>query len=44
MEQAAGTDAGFCPGLHLDRDLRHALHSPVAREIEKVERLPALAA
>jgi plasmid maintenance system antidote protein VapI len=44
LEQATGMDAGFWLGLQLDWDLWHELHSPSAREIEKIERLPELAA
>jgi addiction module HigA family antidote len=44
LEQATGMEAGFWLGLQLDWDLWHELHSPAAREIEKIERLPELAA
>ena len=43
-ERATGMDADFRLGLQADRDLWHELHSPEAKEIEKIERLPNLAA
>lgn len=42
LERATGMDAGFWLGLQSDWDLWHELHSPGAREIEEVERLPEL--
>lgn len=44
LERATGLDAGFWLGLQSDWDLWHELHSPEAREIAKIERLPNLAA
>ena len=44
LEQATGMDADFWLGLQADWDLWHELHSPEAKEIEKIERLPNLAA
>lgn len=43
LERATGMDADFWLGLQADWDLWHELHSPGASEIEKIERLPALA-
>lgn len=44
LERATGMDADFWLGLQADWDLWHELHSPEAREIEEIERLPELAA
>lgn len=44
LERATGMDADFWLGLQVDWDLWRELHSPEAREIEEVERLPALVA
>lgn len=42
LERATGMAADFWLGLQTDWDLWRAEHSPQAREIEKIERLPQL--
>ena len=44
FERATGMDADFWLDLQTRWDLWDALHSASAKEIEKVERIPALAA
>ena len=44
LERATGWDADLWLRLQLDWDLWHELHSPAAREIEEIERLPGHAA
>jgi antitoxin HigA-1 len=43
LERATGMDADFWLDLQTRWDLWHALRSPEAREIDTIERLPALA-
>lgn len=43
LEQLLGMEAQFWLNLQLAWDLYHAMHSPAAAEIRKIERLPALA-
>jgi antitoxin HigA-1 len=43
LEQLFGMEAQFWLNLQLAWDLYHVLHSPAAREIRKIKRLPALA-
>lgn len=43
LERATGMSAGFWLNLQRDWDLWHTLHSPAAREIEKIEPLEELA-
>jgi antitoxin HigA-1 len=42
LERATGMDADFWLDLQTRWELWHALRSPAAREIERIERLPAL--
>jgi antitoxin HigA-1 len=42
LERATGMDADFWLDLQTRWDLWHALRSPAAREIDSIERLPAL--
>jgi antitoxin HigA-1 len=42
LERATGMDADFWLDLQTRWDLWHALRSPAVREIESIERLPAL--
>ena len=42
LERATGMSAGFWLNLQRDWDLWHTLHSPAAREIEKIEPLEEL--
>jgi addiction module HigA family antidote len=42
LEQLFGMEAQFWLNLQLAWDLYHAMHSPAATEIQKIERLPAL--
>lgn len=42
LERATGMDAGFWLDLQTRLDLWHALRSPEARELDSIERLPAL--
>ena len=44
LEQVFGMDAQFWINLQVNWDLYHARHSPKAREIQKIQRHPALAA
>lgn len=44
LERLFGMEAQFWLNLQLAWDLYHAMHSPTAEEINKIERLPALAA
>ena len=44
LERLFGMEAQFWLNLQLGWDLYHAIHSPKASEIQKIERLPALAA
>lgn len=44
LERLFGMEAQFWLNLQLAWDLYHAARSPAAREIRKIERLPALAA
>lgn len=44
LEQATGMDADFWLGLQMDWELWHERHSPDASEIERIERLPNVAA
>lgn len=41
LERLFGMEAQFWLNLQLVWDLYHAMHSPAAAEIEKIERLPA---
>ena len=43
LERLLGMEAHFWLNLQLVWDLYHALHAPAAKEIAKIERLPALA-
>lgn len=43
LECATGMDADFWLDLQTRWDFWHALHSPAMREINKINRLPALA-
>jgi addiction module HigA family antidote len=43
FERLFGMEAQFWLNLQLAWDLYHAMHSPAAREIQKIERLPATA-
>jgi addiction module HigA family antidote len=43
LERLFGMEAQFWLNLQLAWDLYHALHSSAAQEIEKIQRLPALA-
>jgi addiction module HigA family antidote len=43
LERLFGMEAQFWLNLQLAWDLYCALHSPAAQEIEKIQRLPALA-
>ena len=43
LERLFGMEAQFWLNLQLAWDLYHALHSTTAQEIEKIQRLPALA-
>ncbi|HMN31360.1 MAG TPA: HigA family addiction module antitoxin [Caldilineaceae bacterium] len=43
LERLLGMEAQFWLNLQLAWDLYYALHSPAAQEIQKIERLPALA-
>jgi addiction module HigA family antidote len=43
LERLFGMEAQFWLNLQLAWDLYHAIHSPAAQEIEKIQRLPALA-
>jgi addiction module HigA family antidote len=42
LERLLGMEAQFWLNLQLAWDLYHAMHSPAAAEIRKIERLPAL--
>lgn len=44
LEQLFGMEAQFWLNLQLAWDLYHVLHSPAAKEIRKIKRLPTLAA
>ena len=44
LEQFFGMEAQFWLNLQLAWDLYHAIHSPTAKEIRKIKRLPVLAA
>ena len=44
LEQLFGMEAQFWLNLQLAWDLYHVLHSPAAKEIRKIKRLPAFAA
>lgn len=44
LEQLFGMEAQFWLNLQLAWDLYHVFHSPAAKEIRKIRRLPALAA
>ena len=44
LEHLFGMEAQFWLNLQLAWDLYHVLHSPAAKEIRKIKRLPALAA
>ncbi len=44
LERLFGMEAQFWPNLQLAWDLYHAAHSPAARAIRKIHRLPKLAA
>ncbi len=41
LQHATGMDAEFWLGLQIDWDLWHELHSPAAKDMERIERLPA---
>jgi antitoxin HigA-1 len=43
LERLFGMEAQFWLNLQLAWDLYHAMHSPAAAEISKIERLPSLA-
>lgn len=43
LEQLFGMEAQFWLNLQLAWDLYHAIHSPAAKKIRKIKRLPALA-
>jgi addiction module HigA family antidote len=43
LERLLGVEAQFWLNLQLAWDLYHAAHSEAAREIQRIERLPALA-
>lgn len=43
LEKILGMEAQFRLNLQLVWDLYHAMHSPAAESINKIERLPALA-
>lgn len=43
LERATGMEASFWIGLQSSWDLYQTMHSEAAKEIEKVERIPALA-
>jgi addiction module HigA family antidote len=43
LERAFGMEAQFWLNLQQAWDLYHAMHSPAAAEIRKIERLPAAA-
>jgi addiction module HigA family antidote len=43
LEQLFGMEAQFWLNLQLAWDLYHAAHSPAAKDIRKIKRLPALA-
>jgi addiction module HigA family antidote len=43
LEQLFGMEAQFWLNLQLTWDLYHAAHSPAAKAIRKIKRLPALA-
>ncbi len=43
LEQLFGMEAQFWLNLQLVWDLYHAAHSPAAKDIRKIKRLPALA-
>jgi addiction module HigA family antidote len=43
LERLLGMEAQFWLNLQLAWDLYHAIHSPAAEEIQKIQRLPALA-
>ena len=42
LERATGMGAGFWLNLQRDWDLWHTLHSPAAKEIEKIKPVPEL--
>jgi addiction module HigA family antidote len=42
LERLFGMEAQFWLNLQLAWDLYHAIHSPAAQEIQKIQRLPAL--
>jgi addiction module HigA family antidote len=42
LERLFGMEAEFWLNLQLAWDLYHALHSPMAKEIRKIKRFPAL--
>jgi addiction module HigA family antidote len=44
LEQLFGMEAQFWLNLQLAWDLSHLIHSPAAKQIRKIKRLPALAA
>jgi addiction module HigA family antidote len=44
LEQLFGMEAQFWLNLQLVWDLYHVLHSPVAKDIRKIKRLPVLPA
>jgi addiction module HigA family antidote len=43
LERLLGMEAQFWLNLQLAWDLYHVIHSPAAKEIKKIRRLPALA-
>ena len=43
LERLLGMEAQFWLNLQLACDLYHVIHSPAAKEIKKIRRLPALA-
>ena len=44
LERLLGMEAQFWLNLQLAWDLYHMIHSPTAKKIQKIKRLPALAA
>jgi len=42
LERLLGMEAQFWLNLQLAWDLYHAIHSPAAQEIQKIQRLPSL--